>query len=174
MTARNFEQRYGQKLELDPILRKQTHSQNERRRREKFKALIHNLKVLVPKSKSENVQQMAILQNACDYIMKVQEVLRTHGLLAEEDNPVELGMAKFQSEFYVGKTNSDFGSDSSSENGSNAAAENIIYFHLNCVSFSTPHVSGGWAHCAAKFVVFGKRSFICSNQWRIALRISKH
>ncbi|KAJ3251402.1 hypothetical protein HK103_002415 [Boothiomyces macroporosus] len=132
MTARNFEQRYGQKLELDPILRKQTHSQNERRRREKFKALIHNLKVLVPKSKSENVQQMAILQNACDYIMKVQEVLRSHGLLAEEDNPVDVGMAKFQSEFFVGKSNSEFGSDSCSDTGSNNASESIKISNLLC------------------------------------------
>ncbi|KAJ3271709.1 hypothetical protein HDV01_006404 [Terramyces sp. JEL0728] len=132
MTARNFEPRYGQKLELDPILRKQTHSQNERRRREKFKALIHNLKVLVPKSKSENVQQMAILQNACDYIMKVQEVLRSHGLLANEDCPTDMGIAKYQSEFFVGKNTFDSGSENSSDSGSNPVADSIKISNLLC------------------------------------------
>ncbi|KAJ3311148.1 hypothetical protein HDV04_003111 [Boothiomyces sp. JEL0838] len=61
----------------------------ERIRRDKMKTLIKELKVLVPKSKSVNIQQVQVLANAVNYIKTIQDVLKMNGLLEsdEQDGP---------------------------------------------------------------------------------------
>ncbi|KAJ3253491.1 hypothetical protein HK103_000523 [Boothiomyces macroporosus] len=93
------------------IDKRKSHSENEKKRRDRFKALINKLKLLVPKSKSENIQQMAILENACEYIQKVQQVLRERGLIEEEPAPIDL-LAQYQSEFRIVKAEAEECSDS--------------------------------------------------------------
>ncbi|KAJ3311150.1 hypothetical protein HDV04_004362 [Boothiomyces sp. JEL0838] len=124
---------FGQRMELDPLQKKQNHSFNERKRREKIKALINNLKVLVPKSKSQSLQQIAILENAVEYIKKVQMVLRQHGLIDEEKDHI----MNYQSEFFVGKTNkgpSDTAdtADTASDSGCSIGSESIKISNLLC------------------------------------------
>ncbi|KAJ3322471.1 hypothetical protein HDV06_003015 [Boothiomyces sp. JEL0866] len=110
----------GQRMELDPLQKKQNHSLNERKRREKLKSLIGNLKMLVPKSKSQNLQQIAVLENAVEYIKKVQSVLRLHGLMDEEEDHI----MKYQSQFYVGRTVSD-PSDTASDSGASIGSQKL-------------------------------------------------
>ncbi|KAJ3271712.1 hypothetical protein HDV01_006407 [Terramyces sp. JEL0728] len=100
------------------IDKRKSHSENEKKRRDRFKALIHKLKMLVPKSKSENIQQMAILENACEYIQKVQQVLRERGLIEEEPAQVDL-LSQYQSEFKLARAvHRDDASDGSVESNS--------------------------------------------------------
>ncbi|KAJ3271713.1 hypothetical protein HDV01_006408 [Terramyces sp. JEL0728] len=120
----------GQRMEIDPLQKKQTHSLNERKRREKLKSLIGNLKVLVPKSKSQNLQQIAVLENAVEYIKKVQSVLRQHGLMDEEKDHI----MKYQSQFYVGNANKSHSdsSDSVSDSGYSVGSQSMKISNLLC------------------------------------------
>ncbi|KAJ3322472.1 hypothetical protein HDV06_003016 [Boothiomyces sp. JEL0866] len=111
------------------IDKRKSHSENEKKRRDRFKALINKLKLLgrkylmvVPKSKSENIQQMAILENACEYIQKVQQVLRERGLIEEEPAPIDL-LTQYQSEFKIMKAEPDEGSDGSEESSKKSILE---------------------------------------------------
>ncbi|KAJ3322473.1 hypothetical protein HDV06_003017 [Boothiomyces sp. JEL0866] len=92
-----------EKYHIGKSHRKQSHTLNERIRRDKMKNLIQELKVLVPKSKSVNIQQVEVLSNAVSYIKTIQDVLKANGLL-EADEAESSHLQRSDSDSETGST----------------------------------------------------------------------